>query len=98
MRKMLRRLAVLALVAPLSCLVLPAFGQDFEEEEPEEVMGEEELVEPIEEAGDEETGDDVFLDLEGEEEEPTPEEIAEDFETDKALEAVSYTHLRAHET
>ncbi len=77
MGKTLRWLAVLALVLSLSCVLFPAYGQEVEE------VVSEEPTEPIEEEGGIGVGGDEML----EGEEPTAEEIAEDFETEKALEA-----------
>jgi len=80
MGKTLRWLTVLAFVLSLSCIVFPAPGQDFEDEGAEELGGEE----TTEEVGDTDAGGDEML---IEEEGLTAEEIAEDYETDKALEA-----------
>ena len=79
MGKTLRWLSVLAFVLSLSCVLFPAYGQDLEEVE--EVVGEED-GEAVEEGEGFDVGGDEML-----EEDLTAEEIAEDFETEKALEA-----------
>ncbi len=78
MGKTLRRLAVLALVLSLSCVLFPVYGQG----EIEEVVSGE-PAEPIEELEGIDVGGDEML----EEAELTAEEIAESVETEKALEA-----------
>jgi type II secretory pathway component GspD/PulD (secretin)/tetratricopeptide (TPR) repeat protein len=77
MGKTLRWLSVLAFVLSLACVVFPAYGQDLDPEE--EVVGEEG-------AGSTEGGEDLDVGgLEGED--MSAEDVAEDVETTKALEA-----------